>query len=219
MDHAGAVISTTAVAPVSADDFESVYADAHGDAARLPWPSRRASPAVVNWLNAMAPSLVRCGARVAVPACGLGHDAREVLRRGYEVVAFDVSPTAIRWARELDPDHAAGYVQADLFKVPARWIRRFDLVVDGNNLQSFPAERRTEVLGALAALLAPHGHLLVVCAAVPEEGALDDGPPWPLTERRLREAAASARLALVGPPACFSDDEGRLRLRAVFRRA
>ena len=95
LDHSGAVMTTTAVAPVSVADYESVYADALGDPGRIPWPSRRASPAVVNWLNAAAPTLVRCGARVAVAGCGLGHDAREVIRRGYEVTAFDISAAAI----------------------------------------------------------------------------------------------------------------------------
>lgn len=212
-------MTTTALAPVTADYYESVYAEAHGDAARIPWPSRRANPAVVAWMNAAAPALVRCGARVAVAGCGLGHDAREVIRRGYEVTAFDASATAIRWARSLDPDHAASYVQADLFKAPARWMRRFDLVVDGNNLNYFAPGNQQAALAALAALLAPHGHLLMVCAGAAGAPDAEDGPPWPLSERWLREAASLAGLAAEDPVACFSDDEDQLRLRAVFRRA
>ncbi len=213
------VMTTIALAPVTADDYESVYNEAHGDAARIPWPSRMASPALVNWLNAVAPTLVRCGARVAVAGCGLGHDAREVIRRGYEVTAFDVSATAIRWARSLDLDHANSYVQADLFKVPARWMRRFDLVVDGNNLSYFAPGSQPAAIAALAALLAPHGHLLVFCAGAAGGSDAEEGPPWPLSERRLREAASLAGLAAQGPVACFSDDEDQLRLRAVFHRA
>jgi SAM-dependent methyltransferase len=156
---------------------------------------------------------------VAVAGCGLGHDAREVIRRGYEVTAFDVSAAAIRWARSLDPDHASSYVQADLFKVPARWMRRFDLVVDSNNLNYFAPGNQQAALAALAAMLAPHGHLLVVCAGAAGPSDAEEGSPWPLSERQLREAASLAGLAAQGPVACFSDDEGQLRLRAVFQRA
>ena len=213
-------MTTIAVAPALADYFESVYTEAGGDSNRIPWPSRRASPALVNWLNAMAPSLVRCGARVAVAGCGLGHDAREVIRRGYEVLAFDFSAAAVRWARSLDPDHVNCYVQADLFKAPARWMRRFDLVVDSNNLNYFAPGAQHEALAALSKLLAPHGLLLVVCAGARDADAdAEEGPPWPLSEQQLREAAAMSGLAAQGPISCFADDENQTRLRAVFRRA
>ena len=98
--------TTTEPLATTVDYFESVYAEAAGDASRIPWASRQPSQALVNWLNAVAPGLIRCGARVAIAGCGLGADAREVIRRGYEVTAFDCSQTAVGWARQLDPDHA-----------------------------------------------------------------------------------------------------------------
>ena len=41
---------------------------------------------------------MRRGSRVVV-GCGLGDDVAELLSRGYDAVGFDVSPTAIGWAR------------------------------------------------------------------------------------------------------------------------
>ncbi len=212
--------TTTAAPAATIDYFESVY-EAAGDPARVPVAMRGPSAALINWLNAAAPSLIRCGARVAVVGCGLGDSAREIQRRGYEVTAFDCSQTAIRWARQLDPDHAEGYVRADLLDPPARWIHRFDLVVNTNNLQFLPPQRRAEAVAAMARLLAPHGHLLVVCAGTdrPSEPAV--GPPWPMTTDDLRGAAARGGLVAEGAIYLFTDDDNppAQRIRAVFARS
>lgn len=204
-----------------ASSFETVYADAAGDATCIPWDAGRASPSLVNWLNAVAPSLVRCGARVAVVGCGLGHDARALINRGYEVTAFDCSPSAIEWAQRLDPAHAHCYVEADLFEPPSRWRHRFDLVVENETIGALPAELHASAFAAITELLAQHGHLLVIAQGRDEAAGDDDG----LTERDLLEAAAVAGLAPIGAPgsqvASFLDDEEPpvRRLRALFRRA
>ncbi len=215
---------TTTAAPVTTtiDYFESIYQRAQGDPARIPWAHSRPSSALVNWLNAEAPSLVRCGARVAVAGCGLGEDARELLRRGYEVVGFDCAASAVNWARRLDPDHEREYVQADLFSPPARWLHRFDLVVDVNNIQALSPDRHADAIKALAKLMSPHGLLLVVAHAAGEPVGEAVGPPWPLTARELLEAAAEAGLAPMGEVGSVIDDEEHppvRRIRALFTRA
>lgn len=210
--------TTEPLTTTTVDYFESVYADAGGDATLVPWASRQPSKALVNWLNAVAPSLVRCGARVAVVGCGLGDDAREVIRRGYDVTAFDCSATAVDWARRLDPVHAESYVHADLFEPPLRWRRRHDLVIDTNNLHYLEPGRRCDAMSALAGLLAPHGHLLVICRGADEPLDVDGGPPWPLTEVDLVEAADSADLVPAAAICCFTDDDEVRRIRAVLRR-
>ncbi len=211
---------TTTEAITTSADFESVYAQAAGDPARVPWASDRPNPALVNWLNAAAPSLVRCGARVAVVGCGLGADARELARRGHEVIGFDCSPTAVKWAESLDPDHVAGYVQADLFNPPPRWVHRFDLVVEVNNLHALTPQRQDEAVRALANLMTPHGHLLVIGPGGDHAVTRDEGPPWPPTERMLAEATKQAGLVPDGPICSFLDegDPPVKRIRAVFRR-
>jgi len=204
------------------EHFESMYRDAHRDASRLPWCDGRANPALVAWLNHVAPKLVRCGSRVAVVGCGLGDDARAIAGRGYDVTAFDCSETAIEWARTLDPSNAGMYHTADLFEYPPKWRHRFDLVVEIYTLQSLPPSMRSEAMQAIAELMGPHGHLLVIARGTEDSVVgVQDGPPWPLTKDELLDAAADAGLAPRGVIDMFQDDETppKWRLRGTFDRA
>lgn len=212
---------TTQTLTHSVDHFEAIYTEADGNPSRIPWADGRPSPALVNWLNAIAPSLIRCGGRVAVVGCGLGDDARELIKRGYDVLAFDCSETAVNWARSLDPMNASAYHVADLFDLPTRWHHRFDLVVEVNTLQAMPPEHREGAITPLADMLAKHGHLLVICRAADEVVSEESGPPWPLTQDELINGASEAGLKLTEPVCCFDDDETPpvARMRALFCRA
>ena len=207
-------------ATCDAQAFEAVYTQANGDAARIPWADEHAHPGLVTWLNRVAPSIVRSGARVAVVGCGLGQDARELLQRGFDVSAFDVSPTAIAWAKRLDTHNAACYVEADLFALPGRFEHRFDLVVESNTVQALQIERRAETLTAIARLLAVHGRLLMLCRGCEETAAGQPGPPWPLTPAELREAANTAGLEPDGDITVYVDNETPpvRRIRTLLRR-
>ena len=110
---------STTTASIDAAFFEAIYGEAAGDTTRVPWAHGQPHPALVTWLNAVAPSLIRCGSRVAVVGCGLGDDAVELTHRGYDVTAFDVSPTAIEWARRRHPEIARDLHVADLFDIGA----------------------------------------------------------------------------------------------------
>ena len=210
----------TTSAPTEPAWFESMYRSAAGQFAQLPWPTGSPCGAMVNWLNAVAPAAVRCGARVCVIGCGLGDDARELLRRGYEVTAFDCCSTAVQEARQQDAANASSYVQADILHPPARWRHRFDLVVEVNNLCWWTPDMRLAAISAAADLLAMHGRLLVISPAC-EFSADADEPPWPLTEVELLEATALAGLVPAEPISVFSSDDStsQLQLRGTFRRA
>jgi SAM-dependent methyltransferase len=204
----------------TADQFETIYQDAHGDQSLIPWGGRRAQPALINWLNAVAPSIIRCGSRVCVVGCGLGEDARELIKRGYDVTAFDCSKTAVNWARQLDPDNARCYQVADLFNPPPRWKHRFDLVVEINTIQALAPEMHASSMQAISQLMSPHGHLLVICRGAQEPVTIDDGPPWALTRDELLDIASSSGLNPTEPIAEFNDDEVPpvRRMRGMFRR-
>ncbi len=204
-----------------AEYYESIYVQSEGDLARIPWADGHPCSAMVTWLDIVAPSLLRCGSRVAVVGCGLGDDARELLRRGYDVTAFDVSSTAIRMAKELDPDHAGCYHRECLFETPARWHHRFDLVVEINTIQSLCPAVQSKAVGAIGRLASMRGSLLVICRASELPVREEDGPPWALTQQQLCEYAAAAGFEPDGSIDVFEDDETPpvIRMRALFRRS
>lgn len=202
--------------------FDEIYRTADGDPGRVPWARHGPSPCLVAWLNAVAPSFVRPGGRVCVVGCGLGHDAVELINRGYDVSAFDISPTAIEWARRLHPDHADRFFVADACDPPPRLRCRADLVVEINTLQSVPPKQRVSMAQCMANLLGPHGSLLVICLGRDaDEPAPDaDTPPHPISPPELTSLMQQAGLQLSGNLDEFDDDETppKRRLRVAFRR-
>lgn len=213
----------------TSDFYDEIYARSAGDPHAVPWSHGGAHPALVRWLDVVAPQLVRCGARVAVPACGYGEEVRALTGRGYDAIGFDVSPHAVRGARALDPVNETQYVEADLFDLPSRWRHRFDLVVEVNTVQAMPPAHRVRVLTAMADLLTPHGHLLAVGHARPENTPLETAravPPWPLSASELADVAAAAGLEPDGSidvfelqaPAADETTAPALRFRGLFHR-
>lgn len=203
--------------------FDSVYQDASGDISKVPWAHRQPCPSMMAWMNAEAPSLIRCGARAAVVGCGLGEDAVALHERGYDVVAFDSSPTAIEWAKRLHPEHTEVFVHADLFDLPHRMRNRFDLVVEVHTLQALPPEYRPALTAGMASLLSPRGGiLLAVCRGRDANEPLDlqAGPPYPLSVHELESLMDSVNLVPLRAVDEFLDgnEPPTRRLRGAFRR-
>lgn len=199
--------------------FEAVYRESEGDAAKVPWGDRKPSPALVEWLNSEAPAMVRPGACVTVTGCGLGDDVRELADRGYDVTGFDVSPTAVAWARKLHPAIADRIQVADLLEVPAGLRRRADLVVEVSTIQAVHPEMRGRIVAGIASLARPRGVVLAVCRARGEGEALV-GPPFALKVEELSALFSAEGFAPAGGVEEFLDGEEPpvRRLRAAMRR-
>jgi len=87
--------------------FEPLYAAAEEGTAVVPWD--RGAP---HWLLtawAERKPLNGDGRRALVVGCGLGADAEYVAGRGFAVLAFDISASAIRAARRRFPGSAVDY--------------------------------------------------------------------------------------------------------------
>lgn len=155
--------------------FEPLYQWAAGDPAQVPWADLEPHPLLVPWRGD------RNYRDAVVVGCGLGDDAEWVAKHVDSVWAFDVSPTAIEWAKTRFPESSVHYEVADLFNLPAR---QFDLVVEVYTLQALSPESRPAAIRATAELVAPGGELWIVTRLREPEAEL--GPvPWPLLREEL----------------------------------
>jgi SAM-dependent methyltransferase len=202
---------------------EEVYRMSGGEHGRVPWAHAKANPALVAWLNARASGIVRCGARVAVVGCGLGADAIELVKRGYDVCAFDACASAIEHAKALHPQHASIFRQCDLRDMPSAMRHRYDLVVEIHTLQSMPPEHRATLASGIEPLLSGHGRLLVIARGRPDDEPLEtlQGPPYPFTPDELTALLADRGLVPETPLDDYQDDQSppARRLRGLFARA
>ncbi|GMV99707.1 MAG: hypothetical protein AMXMBFR84_08460 [Candidatus Hydrogenedentota bacterium] len=164
--------------------FEEVYATAKGDASTIPWADRGANPSMVEWLA--RESFQGEDKTALVVGCGLGDDAEELARAGFQVTAFDVSSTAVAWCKQRFAESRVDYLTADLFQLPEAWQQRYHFIFEANTLQSLPLAIRSDAMRRIANCLAGNGTLLVVCRG---RGASDPdvGPPWPLLRPELDE--------------------------------
>lgn len=155
--------------------FEELYRDADRDRLRLGWTKPGPAPILTAWLE----DRPRTPARAIVVACGVGEDAEHLASLGWDVVAFDLSPTAIEWSRERSPESVVDYRLADLFALPEEWLRAYDLVVEVSTIQAIHPDQTTKVIKAIAELVGDGGTLLVatLTSGDTEPG---DGPPWPV---------------------------------------
>ena len=195
--------------------FEELYVRAGQGTASVPWADMKPNPNVTEWLDRHPGAAV---GRALEIGCGLGDNAEELARRGFETTAFDISESAVAWCRRRFPGSPVSYEVADLFAAPAPWRGRFDLVVESYTLQVLPPGLRAEAVRAIASFVAPGGTLLAVARG--REPADPEGSmPWPLTRAEIY-LFRNWGLAETGfEDYLDSEDPPVRRFRASFRRA
>ncbi|GBE44598.1 MAG TPA: class I SAM-dependent methyltransferase [Rhizobiales bacterium] len=185
--------------------FEACYEQAEGEAALIPWGHEIARPEFVEWLERL-PEERRRGRALDV-GCGLGDNAAYLAGAGFEVTAFDLSPTAIRWAAKRFPGQGIDWRAANLVDPPEEFQGAFDLVNETYTLQALRSPIREAAIRALAGFVKPGGTLLIVGRGrLPEEP--EDPPPWPLLRPEL-DCLIEAGLTLVEFEDFHTDRKGR----------
>ncbi|MDF2707017.1 MAG: class SAM-dependent methyltransferase [Nonomuraea muscovyensis] len=160
--------------------FERLYAESAKGEAVVPWDARAPHPLLVEW----ALERPDRGGRALVVGAGLGDDAEYVARLGHETEAFDVSPSAVRLARQRFPGTRVAYRTANLLDPPAEWREAFDLVVEIMTVQSLPERLHGPAIERIAGFVRPGGTLVVIASARDEDGPVF-APPWPLTPAEI----------------------------------
>lgn len=173
--------------------FDALYKESGGDTEKIPWADMEPNRFFKAW--AEETGLKGGGRSALVVGCGLGDDAKYLHDLGFKVTAFDISPTAIEWAKKVYRDTGIQFEMADLFQVPDSWKARpaaagtdagggFDFVLEIYTIQPLPMEMRPQTIDAVASFVAPAGTLVVVCRGRDDDEEFDE-VPWPLSRRDL----------------------------------
>ena len=161
--------------------FEDLYSQADEDVSIIPWADLTPNPNLIDWF---ARSKKTVSGEALKVGCGLGDDAEELSRRGYETTAFDISASAIAWSQRRFPASSVSYVVADLFSVPVEWQGKFDFVLESYTLQVLPPKLRGEAIRCIVSFVA-HGGTLLVITRGREPNEPEGKMPWPLTKDEL----------------------------------
>lgn len=171
--------------------FDALYNEAGGDNSVIPWADLEPNKYFKAW--AESTGLKGEGRRALVVGCGLGDDAKYLHDLGFKVTAFDISPTAIEWAKRLYGEEEIQFEARDLFDPPLSWnytqtgeakTGGFDFVLEIYTIQPLPLEMRPRVVDAIADFVAEGGTLVVVTRGR-EDYVEPDILPWPMSRRDL----------------------------------
>ena len=171
--------------------FDSIYKGANGDYSKVFWADLEPSPYLVDWLKQNY--ITKKKKTACVIGCGVGDDAQALASFGFDVTAFDISPSAIELCINRYPNTKVKYVVADLFDYPKEWFEKFDVVYECNTIQVLPGEYRIKARVAMSSLVAKDGYILVSCRSR-NEGEKEDAVPLPLTKREIDEFINSDKL-------------------------
>jgi SAM-dependent methyltransferase len=162
--------------------FEALYKESKGDNELIPWADLEPNRFFRTW--AESTNLKGDERKALVVGCGLGDDARYLHDIGFKVTGFDISPTAIDWAKKLHSDTDIQFETADLFEPFRGWLCAFDFVLEVYTIQPLPLEMRRQTIDAIAAFVAEKGTLVVVTRGRDD----DEEPvelPWALSRKDL----------------------------------
>ncbi len=202
--------------------FDALYREADGDTEKIPWVDMEPNAVFKAW--AEANGLKGEGRRALVVGCGLGDDAKYLSDLGFSVTAFDISPTAIDWAKRVYDDGDIRFETADLFQPPAEWTwdkgtdahGGFDFVLEIYTIQPLPMELRPKVIDAISRFVASGGTLVVVTRGRDNDEEIGE-VPWPLS---LDDLARFGENGLVENDLqdIWDDDEGQRRFIVEYAR-
>jgi len=194
--------------------FDALYKESGGDTEKIPWADMVPNRFFKEW--AESTDLKGDGRRALVVGCGLGDDAKYLHDLGFKVTGFDISPTAVEWARKIYGDTGIQFETADLFEPYRGWLGAFDFVLEIYTIQPLPMEMRPRVMDAVAAFVAPDGRLLVVTRGRENDEEVGE-VPWPLSKRDLSRFVENG-LREIGFQDIWDEEDEQRRFVVEYKR-
>jgi SAM-dependent methyltransferase len=144
------------------------------------WDLGEAAPA----LKSMLPRLKLPKSRILVLGCGEGHDAAFFAKDGHNVTAVDISPEAIRRAKEKYGHLSTiNFVEADIFKLGREFESSYDIVFEHTCFCAINPSKRNELIKVWNRCLIEKGFLMGLFFVTEKR----QGPPFGASEWELRE--------------------------------
>ena len=153
--------------------FDGLYSEHKDNFDNIPWARQDVNPLLKSYLQEQK---VHKGIALVI-GCGLGDDARAIEEAGYDVVAIDVSQTALDLAKSRFEKSTITFEKQDIFDMPQKYHHHFDFVFEAFTIQSLPVEFREKMIKAVTNTIKDGGKILLVAH---QRERLFPGPPWPL---------------------------------------
>ena len=153
--------------------FDGLYSEHKDNFDNIPWARQDVNPLLKSYLQEQK---VHKGTALVI-GCGLGDDARAIEEAGYDVVAIDVSQTALDLAKARFEKSSVIFEKQDIFDMPQKYHHHFDFVFEAFTIQSLPVEFREKMIKAVTNTIKDGGKILLVAH---QRERLFPGPPWPL---------------------------------------
>lgn len=156
--------------------FEDLYAVSNKEGEGVPWANMDTHPVFKAWLNKN--SISGKGKKALVVGCGMGDDAIELEKLGFDVTAFDVAESAIDLCKKRFPHSNVHFVKEDLLAGIPAWENKFDFVLEIFTIQALPPKYEAQLIANLSRLVAKNGELLVITEVQNKKRVFEIGPPW-----------------------------------------
>ena len=155
----------------------------------IPWDRGAVSPALLGWIEDGELAAGRGFGRVLIPGCGHGHEALELARRGFQVTALDIAPSAL--AHLADELSAAGVDAERVCADALAWhpAQPFDAIYEQTCLCALDPGHWAAYEQQLFSWLRPGGKLFALFMQTERPG----GPPYHCALPDMRALFPSAR--------------------------
>ena len=193
--------------------FEALYREGATDPSIIPWADLKVNPNLEEWLTRR--KIRGEGKKALKVGCGLGDDAERLAELGFEVTAFDISPSAIHWCKKRFPESRVSYLVQDLFRAPGEWEGAFDFVLESYTLQVLTPDLRKPAIECISRFVDPEGTLLVIARG----REITDPPgemPWPLIQEELKAFTAAGLEEIASERFWDKEDPPVLRFRVEY---